>query len=120
MSNQDNRDKINSRSNRLNRRNMLLGGTTFAAASAIVSGSRVQVAQAQPAAPSGRKPNILMIMSDDIGWFNVSAYNMGIMGRRILTASAEKARFSQTTMASRVALPAALHSSPDSRRFAPG
>src|SRR5262249_30587432 len=28
------------------------------------------------------KPNILFLMSDDIGWFNVSAYNMGIMGYR--------------------------------------
>jgi arylsulfatase A-like enzyme len=28
------------------------------------------------------KPNILFIMSDDIGWFNVSAYNNGIMGYR--------------------------------------
>ena len=28
------------------------------------------------------KPNILMIMADDIGWFNVSAYNHGIMGYR--------------------------------------
>ena len=28
------------------------------------------------------KPNILFIMADDIGWFNVSAYNMGIMGYR--------------------------------------
>src|SRR6185369_11293359 len=26
------------------------------------------------------KPNILFIMSDDIGWFNISAYNHGIMG----------------------------------------
>ena len=25
-------------------------------------------------------PNILMIMSDDVGWFNISAYNNGIMG----------------------------------------
>src|SRR5262249_15302641 len=33
--------------------------------------------------PSGtNKPNILFIMSDDIGWFNVSAYNLGIMGYR--------------------------------------
>ena len=29
---------------------------------------------------SNKKPNILFIMSDDIGWFNVSAYNLGIMG----------------------------------------
>jgi arylsulfatase A-like enzyme len=28
------------------------------------------------------KPNILIIWGDDIGWFNVSAYNMGIMGYR--------------------------------------
>ena len=64
----------------INRRNVLLGGTTVAAASAIAS--RVAQAQQQGAAPSGRKPNILMIMADDIGWFNVSAYNMGIMGYR--------------------------------------
>ena len=32
--------------------------------------------------PQTAKPNILFIMSDDIGWFNVSAYNMGIMGYR--------------------------------------
>ena len=29
-----------------------------------------------------KKPNILFIMSDDIGWFNVSAYNHGVMGYR--------------------------------------
>ncbi len=29
-----------------------------------------------------KKPNILFIMGDDIGWFNISAYNMGIMGYR--------------------------------------
>ena len=28
------------------------------------------------------KPNILIIWGDDIGWFNVSAYNHGIMGYR--------------------------------------
>jgi len=27
-----------------------------------------------------KKPNILIIWGDDIGWFNVSAYNHGIMG----------------------------------------
>nr|WP_205691912.1 sulfatase-like hydrolase/transferase [Caulobacter soli] len=31
--------------------------------------------------PNG-KPNILFIMADDIGWFNVSAYNLGLMGYR--------------------------------------
>jgi len=29
-----------------------------------------------------QQPNILIIWGDDIGWFNVSAYNMGIMGYR--------------------------------------
>jgi arylsulfatase len=29
---------------------------------------------------SGKKPNILVLWGDDIGWFNVSAYNHGIMG----------------------------------------
>ncbi len=28
------------------------------------------------------KPNILFIMADDIGWFNLSCYNHGIMGYR--------------------------------------
>jgi arylsulfatase A-like enzyme len=29
-----------------------------------------------------KKPNILIIWGDDIGWFNVSAYNHGVMGYR--------------------------------------
>ena len=29
-----------------------------------------------------KKPNILFIMGDDIGWANVSAYNLGMMGYR--------------------------------------
>ena len=28
------------------------------------------------------KPNILIIWGDDIGWYNVSAYNDGVMGYR--------------------------------------
>src|SRR3954453_12685890 len=28
------------------------------------------------------KPNILIIWGDDIGWVNISAYNMGVMGYR--------------------------------------
>ena len=84
MSSDNARDKPELRNQTLNRRNMLLGGTTLAAASAIASGSQVHVAQAQQqqTGPSGRKPNILMIMADDIGWFNISAYNLGIMGYR--------------------------------------
>jgi arylsulfatase A-like enzyme len=33
---------------------------------------------AQAQAPA-RKPNILVIMGDDVGWFNVGAYHRGIM-----------------------------------------
>ena len=29
---------------------------------------------------AGRKPNILVMFGDDIGWFNISAYNHGLMG----------------------------------------
>ncbi len=29
-----------------------------------------------------KQPNILIIWGDDIGWFNISAYNLGIMGYR--------------------------------------
>ena len=29
-----------------------------------------------------KKPNILFIMGDDIGWYNISAYNLGVMGYR--------------------------------------
>ena len=31
---------------------------------------------------AAKKPNILIIWGDDIGWFNVSAYNHGVMGYR--------------------------------------
>jgi arylsulfatase len=78
MSSQDNKPK--SESDVFNRRNMLLAGTTLAAASALNSAASVQtaVAQAQQAAP-GTKPNILVIMGDDVGWFNIGAYHQGIM-----------------------------------------
>jgi arylsulfatase len=33
-------------------------------------------------AEAPKKPNILVIFGDDIGWFNLSAYNMGMMGYR--------------------------------------
>ena len=29
-----------------------------------------------------QKPNILVIMGDDIGYWNISAYNRGVMGYR--------------------------------------
>src|SRR5262245_45536813 len=70
-----------------NRRNALLGSTALAAVFAAGASARMEIAQAQqqrgqPPLASGRKPNILMIMADDIGWFNVSLYNLGMMGYR--------------------------------------
>jgi arylsulfatase A-like enzyme len=77
-----NDDMADGKNGGVNRRNVLLSGSALAAASAIGSGAS-QVAQAQQSvASSGSKPNILMIMADDVGWFNVSAYNMGVMGYR--------------------------------------
>ena len=28
---------------------------------------------------AGKKPNILVLMGDDVGWFNIGAYHRGIM-----------------------------------------
>jgi arylsulfatase A-like enzyme len=68
----------------LNRRNILLGTTTLAAATALgsASPSRVAQAQSQPPAASGHRPNILVIFGDDIGQSNISAYTFGLMGYR--------------------------------------
>ena len=42
----------------------------------------VGLALVSPAHGQGKKPNILIIWGDDIGQFNISAYNMGMMGYR--------------------------------------
>jgi arylsulfatase A-like enzyme len=83
MSSNDNGYKSDLRNRALNRRNILLAGTTLAAASAIASGNSIQIAQAQqPATPSGRKPNVVVIMGDDIGYWNIGAYHQGMMAGR--------------------------------------
>ena len=40
------------------------------------------MARRAAATRTGTQPNILIIWGDDIGWFNLSAYNQGIMGYR--------------------------------------
>ncbi|PAY03734.1 arylsulfatase [Bradyrhizobium sp. UFLA03-84] len=88
MSDEAKDNKQNGKTQPIDRRNLLLGTSTLVAAAALTSDALAQAQKAAPAAspapsaPSGRKPNILFIMGDDIGWFNVSAYNMGIMGYR--------------------------------------
>ncbi len=65
----------------LDRRSMLLSGVSLFALSMVGSDkANAQTQPAQPAAkPSGGQPNILFIMGDDIGWFNIGAYNRGMM-----------------------------------------
>jgi arylsulfatase A-like enzyme len=85
MSSNNDRNKTETTTNDRapDRRSILLGGTALVAASAIASGNPVSVAQAQQAAaPSGRRPNILVIWGDDIGQTDISAYSLGLMGFR--------------------------------------
>src|ERR1700726_2150481 len=70
----------------LKRRDLLLSGTSLAAASALSAVGLTSSAQAQqpttvPAA-SGQQPNIVVIMGDDIGMWNIGAYHRGMMAGR--------------------------------------
>ena len=38
------------------------------------------MAAALPLTAQQKKPNILVIFGDDVGYFNISAYNLGMMG----------------------------------------
>src|SRR5438270_4409011 len=68
----------------IDRRKMLLGGTSIAAASTL--GASISIApsatKAQPASGSAQRPNILVIMGDDIGMWNIGAYHRGLMAGR--------------------------------------
>lgn len=61
----------------IDRRSLLLGGTTLAAAAAANGPVGSAKAQEQPAAGTGKPPNILVIFGDDIGIPQNSAYTMG-------------------------------------------
>jgi arylsulfatase A-like enzyme len=66
--------------NGLDRRSVLLSGASLFALAAVGSNAAQAADQPKPqAAPSGSQPNILFIMGDDIGWFNIGAYNRGMM-----------------------------------------
>src|SRR5229473_6141185 len=68
----------------LKRRDLLLSGSSLVAASALSAVGLTSPAQAQqPAtAPAGQKPNIVVIMGDDIGIWNIGAYHRGMMAGR--------------------------------------
>jgi Sulfatase len=59
-------------------------GSTAATATTLGSTGSVETAQAQtreaPQAASAGRPNILVILGDDIGQTNISAYSFGLMG----------------------------------------
>jgi arylsulfatase A-like enzyme len=71
--------------NGLDRRAILLSGASLFALAAVVGAVPADAAD-QPKQPapkaSGSQPNILFIMGDDIGWFNIGAYHRGIMAGR--------------------------------------
>jgi arylsulfatase len=52
--------------------------TNAAAASSLLAQANATAAQRRPAA-GAKKPNIVFIMGDDVGWFNIGAYHQGIM-----------------------------------------
>ena len=67
----------------VSRRKMLLAGTSALAAAGVLSVAQTAPVQAQqPAAASGQRPNILVIMGDDIGIWNLGAYHRGMMAGR--------------------------------------
>jgi hypothetical protein len=72
---------VNSTDRVFNRRNILLGSTTLAAASALGTGAPIRVVQAQQPAtqPSAaRSPNIVFILMDNLGYGELGVYGGGI------------------------------------------
>jgi len=69
----------------LKRRDLLLSGTSLVAASALSGVGIATSAQAQQPASTpwtGKPPNIVVIMGDDIGMWNIGAYHRGMMAGR--------------------------------------
>jgi arylsulfatase A-like enzyme len=78
-------DGVNRNSEGVKRRDLLLRGTSLVAASALAGASFPTVTAAQqpaPAASTGQQPNIVVIMGDDIGIWNIGAYHRGMMAGR--------------------------------------
>jgi arylsulfatase len=65
----------------VNRRSVLLGTAATAAAAAALTITQGSEVRAQSSGV-GSKPNFLIIWGDDIGWYNPSCYNNGMMGYR--------------------------------------
>src|SRR5215510_6746259 len=61
---------------------VLAAGLTVGFALAAITTTALAQEKMTATAPAERKPNILVIMADDIGYWNISAYNLGVMGYR--------------------------------------
>ena len=59
------------------RRSVVPASALLAVAMLVISAADIAHAQA-----GSQKPNIVYIMGDDIGWFNIGAYNQGMMAGR--------------------------------------
>ena len=78
-------DGVNRNGQGLKRRDLLLSGTSLVAASALSGVGIATSAQAQQPAstPStGKPPNIVVVMGDDIGMWNIGAFHRGMMAGR--------------------------------------
>lgn len=73
----DDRSDRKARTSALSRRNILLAGSTLAAASALRTSAPIRVAQAQ--AQQSGKPNVLFILMDNLGYGEPGCYGGGIL-----------------------------------------
>ena len=64
----------------VSRRQLLLGASSFALAGIALTSTAPSASAQQAAAPGARPPNILILWGDDVGYWNISAYNQGMMG----------------------------------------
>jgi arylsulfatase A-like enzyme len=64
----------------VSRREMLMRGGAAVAAASIAPSIAAAAQGVSPPASSGKTPNILFIMGDDVGIWNISAYHRGMMG----------------------------------------
>jgi hypothetical protein len=79
------------------------------------------LSRAQAMQPGAKKPNFLVIFGDDVGFWNTSAYNRGMMGYRTpnIDRIAKEGAISPIITRSSPVPQGARRSSPDNRASAP-